>query len=34
MAVLFGVLLIAVLTLAASVGLLYYLDKEASGLDR
>lgn len=32
MAVLFGVLLIAVVTLAASVGVLYYLDKEAGGL--
>lgn len=34
MAVLFGVFVVAVLTLAASVGLLYYLDKEAGGLDR
>ena len=34
MAVFFGVLLIAVCTLAAAVGALYYLDKEVGGLDR
>ena len=34
MAVFFGVLIIAVVTLAASVGALYYLDKEAGGVDR
>lgn len=34
MAVLLGVLLISVLTLAASLGALYYLDKDAGGLDR
>ena len=34
MAVFFGVFLVALLTLAAAVGALYYLDKEAGGLDR
>ncbi len=34
MAVFLGVFLIAVVTLAVSVGLLYYLDKDAGGLDR
>ena len=28
----FGVLFVTVLTLAASLGVLYYLDKEAGGL--
>ncbi len=34
MVVFFGVLLIAVITLAAAFGVLYYLDKEAGGVDR
>jgi hypothetical protein len=34
MAVFFGVLVITALTLAASAGALYYLDKDAGGLDR
>jgi hypothetical protein len=34
MVVFLGVLMIAALTLAASVALLYYLDKDAGGLDR
>ena len=33
MVVFFGVLFIAVCTLAAAFGALYYLDKEAGGLD-
>lgn len=34
MAVFFGVFFIALCTLAAAVGALYYLDKDAGGLDR
>ncbi len=34
MVVFLGVLLISVVTLAAAVGALYYLDKEAGGVDR
>ena len=34
MAIFFGVLLISAVTLAAAVGALYYLDKEAGGVNR
>jgi hypothetical protein len=34
MEVLFGVLFITVLTLGVALGALYYLDKDAGGLDR
>jgi hypothetical protein len=34
MAVFFGVLIISALTLGASLGVLFYLDKDAGGLNR